>query len=150
MLRVTILETSTEQKFVLEGKLTEPWVSDLESAWNSTREARRGRMCIVDLRDITLVDESGKRILAAMCIEGVRFIRTHTPPSPRTARASRIGSSACSAASAATSNAVRALINRPHASCASARSMSNSVRDGTLCTCSASVTARSSKSAACS
>ena len=74
MLRVTILETSTEQKFVLEGKLTEPWVSDLESAWNSTRQARRGRMCIVDLRDITLVDESGKRILAAMCIEGVRFI----------------------------------------------------------------------------
>jgi anti-anti-sigma regulatory factor len=74
MLRVTILETSTEQKFVLEGKLTEPWVSDLESAWNSTRQARRGRMCIVDLRDITLVDESGKRILAAMCSEGVQFI----------------------------------------------------------------------------
>jgi len=52
MLRVTILETSTEQKFVLEGKLTEPWVSDLESAWNSTREARRGRMCIERVRFI--------------------------------------------------------------------------------------------------
>jgi hypothetical protein len=74
MLKVTIVDTPTEQKFVLEGKLTKPWVADLESAWKSTREERRGRKCVVDLCETTLVDESGKRILAAMCSEGVRFI----------------------------------------------------------------------------
>jgi len=52
MPRVTIRDSSIEQftagasklawMFVLEGQITEPWVADLESAWNGTRESVAG------------------------------------------------------------------------------------------------------------
>jgi len=74
MLRLTILESPAEQRFVVEGKLMQPWVSELESAWESARDARRGRRCVVDLSDTTGIDWSGRRLLMAMCGEGVRFI----------------------------------------------------------------------------
>jgi hypothetical protein len=74
MLRVTILESPLEQKFVVEGKLSQPWVPELELAWERTRDARRGRRCVVDLSGATVIDRSGRRLLMAMCGEGVRFI----------------------------------------------------------------------------
>jgi ABC-type transporter Mla MlaB component len=74
MLKVTILESPAEQRFVVEGKLTQPWVPELESAWESAREARRALRCVVDLSDTTLIDRSGRQLLMAMCREGVRFI----------------------------------------------------------------------------
>jgi len=74
MWRLTILESPAEQRFVVEGKLMQPWVSELESAWESARDARRGRRCVVDLSETTGIDRSGRRLLMAMCGEGVRFI----------------------------------------------------------------------------
>lgn len=74
MLKVTILESPAEQRFVVEGKLTEPSASELESAWESARDTRRGRRCVVDLSDTTFIDRSARRLLMVMCREGVRFI----------------------------------------------------------------------------
>jgi hypothetical protein len=74
MLKVTILESPAEQRFVVEGKLTQPWVSELESAWERTRDARRGRRSVVDLSGATFIDKSGTRVLTVMCGEGARFI----------------------------------------------------------------------------
>lgn len=74
MLRVTVVEGPAEQRFVVEGKLAQPWVSEFESVWESARDARRGRRCVVDLSGATLIDRSGRRLLLAMCGEGVRFI----------------------------------------------------------------------------
>lgn len=74
MLRITICETSAEQQFVLEGKLTQPWVSELESVWEKSRKGRRERRCIVDLSGATIIDRCGKRLLALMSSEGAQFI----------------------------------------------------------------------------
>jgi hypothetical protein len=74
MLKITILESPTEQRFVVEGKLTQPWVPELETAWESGRDARRGRRSVVDLSDTTCIDESGRQLLLAMSGEGVRII----------------------------------------------------------------------------
>jgi hypothetical protein len=53
MLKVTILESATEQIFVVDGKLTATWVSEVELARESTRRARCGRRCVVHLNDAT-------------------------------------------------------------------------------------------------
>jgi hypothetical protein len=74
MLKVTILESPTEQIFVVDGKLTAPWVSEFELAWECARRARWGRRCVVDQDDTTSIDWSGNRLLMAMCGEEVRFI----------------------------------------------------------------------------
>lgn len=74
MLRITIHETPDEQRFVLEGKLIQPCVSEIESAWERTQKERRGRRCVIDLRGATAIDQSGKRVLTLMSSEGAQFL----------------------------------------------------------------------------
>lgn len=74
MLRITIFDTPAEVRLVLEGKLTGPWVTEMESAWEKIRGQNRPQKCVVDLSGTIGIDESGKKLLAAMCSEGARFI----------------------------------------------------------------------------
>src|SRR5207245_2407619 len=53
MLRITKIDTPTEQKLILEGRLTEPWIADLSSHWEDMRHAHPKRKFVVDLRGVT-------------------------------------------------------------------------------------------------
>ena len=64
MLRITIAETLTEQKWTLEGRLVQPWISELKSNWTRTEIARRRRKCVVDLTGVTFIDKSGEKALS--------------------------------------------------------------------------------------
>ena len=77
-LRITIAETVTEQRWTLEGRLVQPWVSELKSNWARTGTARRDRKCVVDLTGVTFIDKSGEKALAALFKEGAELIATGT------------------------------------------------------------------------
>jgi hypothetical protein len=51
MLRITMVQTLSEQRWTLEGRLVDPWVSEPKSNWTRTETARRERKCLVDLID---------------------------------------------------------------------------------------------------
>jgi len=74
MLKITIIDGPTEQRLVLEGRLTEPGLSELKSAWEEAHRARGTRKCLVDLRNATFIDQCGARILAEMKQQGAQFI----------------------------------------------------------------------------
>ena len=74
MLKITITETPTEQRFILQGRLTESCVSELRSSWTNARDARGGRRCIVDLDDVTFIDQSGVSVLLEMLGPDVQFV----------------------------------------------------------------------------
>jgi anti-anti-sigma regulatory factor len=74
MLRITVIDTPTEQRWVLQGRLTEPWVSEVRSNWKNSRDARRGKTSVVDLNDVTFVDNAGERLLQALMRMGVACI----------------------------------------------------------------------------
>ncbi len=76
MLRITIAETLTEQKWTLEGRLVQPWISELKSTWTQTETARRERKCVVDLTGVTFIDKSGEKALAELSKEGAELIAT--------------------------------------------------------------------------
>jgi anti-anti-sigma regulatory factor len=75
-LRITIAETLTEQRWTLEGRLVQPWVTELKSNWAKTETARRERRCIVDLTGITFIDKSGEKALSALFKQGAELIAT--------------------------------------------------------------------------
>ncbi len=60
MLRITIAETVSEQRWTLEGRLVQPWISELKSTWTKTEIARQERKCVVDLTSVTFIDKSGE------------------------------------------------------------------------------------------
>ena len=74
MLRITIADTPTEQKWRVEGQLVHPWISELKSTWTRTRTARRNRKCIVDLTGVTFIDKSGEKALAKLHKDGAELV----------------------------------------------------------------------------
>ena len=74
MLKITITETPTEVRCVLQGRLFGPWVSELRSIWRRVARTRNGRACIVELNDVTFIDRGAARLLRAMSREGAQFI----------------------------------------------------------------------------
>jgi hypothetical protein len=76
MLRITIAETLTEQRWTLEGRLVQPWVSELKSNWARTGTARRDRKWVVDLTGVTFIDKSGEKALAALSRQGAELVAT--------------------------------------------------------------------------
>jgi len=76
MLRITIAETLSEQRWTLEGRLVQPWISELKSNWARTQTARRERKCVVDLTAVTFIDKSGEKALAELFNQGAELIAT--------------------------------------------------------------------------
>lgn len=74
MLKITITETPTEMRWVLQGRLAEPWVTELRSNWDKTRADREGRKCVVDLNDVTCVGKGAEELLRCMSTEDTQFI----------------------------------------------------------------------------
>ena len=74
MLRITNTGTEIEQRWILCGQLTGPWVAELKSNWENARRESHGRSCVVDLTDVTFIDERGERVLRSMRSEGAEFV----------------------------------------------------------------------------
>jgi anti-anti-sigma regulatory factor len=73
MLRITLDKNSRCTTLRLEGRLTGPWVDELERAWRAlTPDPVDGRVA-VDLTDVTFVGEDGKKLLEAMYGEGAKL-----------------------------------------------------------------------------
>jgi DNA-binding LytR/AlgR family response regulator len=76
VLKISIEETPTELRWVLEGRLTGLWVTELRKSWESKQLRRTGRMCIVDLNEVVSVDGEGEELLSAMFKQGAQLIGT--------------------------------------------------------------------------
>lgn len=70
MLRITFQENPAGTKLKLEGKLSGPWVGELERSWTE-HSPETSKQVTVDLSDVTYIDPEGKRLLARMMGEGV-------------------------------------------------------------------------------
>jgi ABC-type transporter Mla MlaB component len=76
MLRITVAETATDQRWTLEGRLVGPYVGELRTRWKERHRAQNGRRCTVDLSGVTFIDKSGQRLLRIMSKEATQFIAT--------------------------------------------------------------------------
>ena len=74
MLKITIAETKTETRWILQGKLVGPWVHELRSSWKKRHRIQTDKGCVVDLNDVTFIDKSGERLLRAMSKKGVQLV----------------------------------------------------------------------------
>lgn len=74
MLKITISETETETRWILQGRLVGPWVPELRSCWKKWHRTQTEQVCVGDLNDVTFIDESGQRLLRAICKKGAQFV----------------------------------------------------------------------------
>jgi hypothetical protein len=77
MLRITVTEGASEQRWVLQGRLTGCSVEELTANWRINRQGRLPtESCIVDLNEITAIDKDGVQVLQMMIRDGAKFVAT--------------------------------------------------------------------------
>jgi hypothetical protein len=74
MLKITNSATVNEEKWILCGQLAGLWVAELRSNWAQVRDRSRGRRYVIDLSDVTLIDERGEGLLRELKDEGAEFV----------------------------------------------------------------------------
>ena len=74
MLRITVTDLPDEQRWLLEGRLVGPWASELRMTWRNARRESDTRRCIVELNNVTFIDQSGEAVLKEIMSQGAEFI----------------------------------------------------------------------------
>ena len=74
VLKIINTETPTEIRWVLQGRLFGPQVTEVKAYWSTANRILKGRVCIVDLEELTFLDKRGRRLLRAMSRDGAQFV----------------------------------------------------------------------------
>jgi hypothetical protein len=76
MLRITVTESTSEQRWILQGRLTGPTIEELITSWRANRWCQPSQNCVVDLNEITSINKDGEQVLLMMLREGAKFVAT--------------------------------------------------------------------------
>ncbi len=72
MLRITVIESGQTDTLELEGKLSGPWVAELEQCWRAALAS--GHSLRIHLRAVGYIDAAGKELLAEMHRQGAELV----------------------------------------------------------------------------
>src|SRR5690242_16296584 len=73
MLRATYSNDAAGQRWQLCGRLAGAWVDELRACWSASRRVPGARI-VLDLTDVTFIDESGEELLSELQTAGVEFV----------------------------------------------------------------------------
>jgi len=76
MLKITTHSPDTRPgTLTVEGRLTGPWVAELDRVWKDFKGSSTGRV-VVDLTGVTFVEADGKALLGKMWQDGAELLVT--------------------------------------------------------------------------
>ncbi len=73
MLKISIIDTESERRLVVEGKLIEPWVAELKNAWKDAITDLQERKLVIDLSNATVISREGEEAIFQLMSEGAKF-----------------------------------------------------------------------------
>jgi hypothetical protein len=77
MLRISLYESESTIRMVLEGRVVGPWADELDRVWGETAPRVGAKKVAVDLRDMTYADAVGRRVLKTIFSEsGAKLVAT--------------------------------------------------------------------------
>lgn len=73
MLKISIVESHNQIRLVLEGKLVAPWADELRPACEKAKADLGDRELVVEVRNLTVINQAGENVLLDLMKEGVKF-----------------------------------------------------------------------------
>ncbi len=75
MLRISVQNEPKRTVLKLAGRLTGPWVAELERCWQmaTSTASQRNKALVVDLNDVAFVDARGRVLLRVMFLQGAEL-----------------------------------------------------------------------------
>jgi anti-anti-sigma regulatory factor len=74
MLRISVMNGPEITRMKLEGKLAHEWVNEARNAWAGLSEVNGETEIVVDLLNVSFVDDAGHQLLAEMRHAGVELM----------------------------------------------------------------------------
>ena len=68
------MDVATGSRWIVQGRLVGPRVSELRTAWKRTDKSQDERACVIDFNGVTFIDKNGERLLRAMSKKGAQLI----------------------------------------------------------------------------
>lgn len=73
MLKISMVDGRTQRRLVLEGKLVAPWATELRTACQAAKADLNGRELVVEVKNLTAINQAGENVLLELMKEGVKF-----------------------------------------------------------------------------
>jgi hypothetical protein len=73
MFKISIVDTPSQRKLVVEGKLSEPWVDELRTTWRNASRDLDTRKLVVDLSSLTVISHEGEDAILDLMKQGAKF-----------------------------------------------------------------------------
>jgi hypothetical protein len=73
MFKISIVDTRTQRKLGVEGKLSEPWVDELRTTWRTASRDLAGRKVVIDLSSLTVLSREGEDAIFDLMKQGAKF-----------------------------------------------------------------------------
>lgn len=73
MLKISVVEARNQRRLLVEGMLVAPWSAELISACDRAKEGLDGRELLVELVNLTAINQEGESALVAVMGKGVKF-----------------------------------------------------------------------------
>jgi hypothetical protein len=73
MLRISILDSRSHRRLVIEGTLIAPWASELAIVWRQATADLNGRALVIDVKGLTAITEDGENVLLELLKHGASF-----------------------------------------------------------------------------
>lgn len=73
MLKISMVDGRTQRRLVLEGKLVAPWAAELRTACQKAKTDLKGRELLVEVKNLTAINQAGENVLLELMKEGVKF-----------------------------------------------------------------------------
>src|SRR5258706_8165122 len=73
MLKISVMDSRTERRLVLEGKLIAPWVAEFRTVGEVAKKELNGRELVIDLANVTFVSQPGENALLELMVKGAGF-----------------------------------------------------------------------------
>ena len=73
MLKISVVDSRTQRRLVLEGQLIGPWVAELRTAWTRIKTELHGRVLVIELDHVTVISQEGENALLELMKEGAKF-----------------------------------------------------------------------------
>ncbi len=73
MFKISIVDTPSQRRLVVEGRLSEPWVAELRTTWRDASRDLDARKLVIDLSSLTVISREGEDAIFDLMKQGAKF-----------------------------------------------------------------------------
>ena len=73
MLKISVIDSATQRRLVVEGKLIAPWAAVLRSSCEKARADLGGRELIIELKHVTAISHEGENVILGLIKGRIKF-----------------------------------------------------------------------------